>query len=171
MEVGADVTPAVNASSIMCPYSDHLPLILVPRVIQRFGRRKRFLFDNMWLREDRCREIITQSWGRTVGHDTLFRIESCAEDIWRWGRGYNKDFQRKIENCKARLELHCCLISLFRTLIRRLVNLRSLAAESRRDLRSSCSSSTLTSIESVSRGIMGDRSKNGIERMKWKERK
>ncbi|XP_031110482.1 callose synthase 2-like [Ipomoea triloba] len=68
-----------------------------------------------------------------------------------------------------------------------IVRCRSLAAESRRDLRSSCSSSTLTSIEvcyadprvifcfsgnqSVSRGIMGDRRKNGIEKMKWKERK
>nr|GLL44928.1 uncharacterized protein LOC109158536 [Ipomoea trifida] len=91
----------------MCPYSDHLPLILYPRVLQRFLRRKRFLFDNMWLREDKCREIVAQSWSRSAGRDTLFRIESCAEDIWRWGRNYNKDFQRKIKNCKARLEYSC----------------------------------------------------------------
>nr|GMC66952.1 uncharacterized protein LOC109171582 [Ipomoea batatas] len=58
-------------------------------------KRKRFLFDNMWLREDKCREIVAQSWDRTIGLDVLSRIECCGQDIWRWGKNYNKDFQRR----------------------------------------------------------------------------
>ncbi|XP_019172485.1 PREDICTED: uncharacterized protein LOC109167867 [Ipomoea nil] len=53
---------------------------------------------------DRCREIVDNSWGRTLGLSVLDRIEACGQDIWRWGRSYNKEFQRNIDGCKARLE-------------------------------------------------------------------
>ncbi|XP_031117628.1 uncharacterized protein LOC116021122 [Ipomoea triloba] len=92
-----------QASSLICPYSDHLPLMLSPESLNRPGSRRRFCFDNMWLREDKCREIVAQSWERTRGMDVITRVECCGRDIWRWGRNYNKEFQRKIEKCKGRL--------------------------------------------------------------------
>nr|GMD88224.1 Transposon TX1 uncharacterized [Ipomoea batatas] len=39
-----------------------------------------------------------------MGLDVLTRIETCGSDIWRWGKTYNKEFQRQIDVCKARLE-------------------------------------------------------------------
>ncbi|XP_019166537.1 PREDICTED: uncharacterized protein LOC109162272 [Ipomoea nil] len=93
-----------TACSLACPYSDHLPLILTPVVTTTVWQRKRFLFDNMWLREDKCRAIVSHCWDRTTGLDVLTRIESCGRDIWRWGKNYNRDFQRKIERCKSRLD-------------------------------------------------------------------
>nr|GLL42008.1 uncharacterized protein LOC109167867 [Ipomoea trifida] len=59
---------------------------------------------DMDVREDKCREIITNSWSRTMGLDVLSRIETCGSDLWRWGKSYNREFQRKIDVCKARLE-------------------------------------------------------------------
>lgn len=50
-----------SASSLVCPYSDHFPLLLVPVATSHVTRRKRFLFDNMWLREEKCCEIVTHS--------------------------------------------------------------------------------------------------------------
>nr|GMD27056.1 uncharacterized protein LOC109174453 [Ipomoea batatas] len=67
-------------------------------------KRRRFCFDNMWLREDVCREIVEHSWHRTMGLDVPSRIEVCGQDVWRWGKNFNKDFQRRIEKCKGRLE-------------------------------------------------------------------
>nr|GMD42551.1 uncharacterized protein LOC109174453 [Ipomoea batatas] len=55
--------------------------------------------DTEQLREEKCREIVTQSWERMMGLDVFTRIEHCGNDIWRWGRTYNKDFQRRIDNC------------------------------------------------------------------------
>nr|GMC66645.1 uncharacterized protein LOC109158536 [Ipomoea batatas] len=72
--------------------------------IRVISLRKRFCFDNMWLREDRCREIVMQSWDRMRGLDIITRVECCGKDIWRWGRNYNKDYQRKIDACKRRLD-------------------------------------------------------------------
>lgn len=93
-----------KASSLTCPYSNHLPLILTPVVVTNTSRRRRFYFDNMWIREDKCKEIAVNSWSRTLGLDVLDRIEVCGADLWRWGKGYNKEFQRRIDACKIRLE-------------------------------------------------------------------
>ncbi|XP_019152437.1 PREDICTED: uncharacterized protein LOC109149232 [Ipomoea nil] len=93
-----------TSCSLPCVYSDHIPLLLTPIVAVNGVRRKRFLFDNMWLREDRCREIVAHSWERTRGQDVLHRIEICGRDIWRWGKSYNRDFKRRIDQCKLRLE-------------------------------------------------------------------
>ncbi|XP_019164501.1 PREDICTED: uncharacterized protein LOC109160652 [Ipomoea nil] len=67
-----------TASSIHFPYSDHLPLILNPTAERRETRRARFCFDNIWLREDMCCEIVSHSWERTTGLDTLTRIARCS---------------------------------------------------------------------------------------------
>lgn len=50
-----------KASSLTCPYSNHLPLILTPVVVTNTSRRRRFYFDNMWIREDKCKEIAVNS--------------------------------------------------------------------------------------------------------------
>nr|GMD98984.1 uncharacterized protein LOC109158536 [Ipomoea batatas] len=60
-----------TATSMVCPYSDHLPLILTPGTIARRNTRKRFCFDNA---------------------------------IWRWGKTYNKEFQRSIDSCRRRMD-------------------------------------------------------------------
>nr|GMD77815.1 ribonuclease H [Ipomoea batatas] len=88
----------VKACSLTCPYSDHLPLVLTPVVLSQTTRRRRFCFDNMWIREDKCREIVTNSWSRTMSLDMLGRIEVCGADLWKWGRGYNKEFQRRVDH-------------------------------------------------------------------------
>nr|GLL21696.1 uncharacterized protein LOC109154879 [Ipomoea trifida] len=76
-----DVGMGASASSITCPYSDHLPILLTPKVIVHAPRRKRFCFDNMWLREEVCRKIVEQSWGKTMGLDILERVDVCSQDL------------------------------------------------------------------------------------------
>nr|GMC93239.1 probable linoleate 9S-lipoxygenase 5 [Ipomoea batatas] len=93
-----------KAWSFVCPYSDHLPIMITPEVVRRAHRRSRFCFDNMWLKEIACREIVEHSWDKTLGLDVLTRITVCSHDIWRWGRVYNKDFLRKIDSTKSKLE-------------------------------------------------------------------
>ncbi|XP_019150943.1 PREDICTED: uncharacterized protein LOC109147742 [Ipomoea nil] len=93
-----------TATSLVCPYSDHLPLLLTPVVAVQTTRRRRFLFDNMWLREHRCREIVAKSWEGSRGRDVMTKLQWCGRDIWRWGKNYNKDFLRRIENCKATMD-------------------------------------------------------------------
>lgn len=39
-----------------------------------------------------------------MGLDVLDRVEVCGQDIWRWYKSYNKQYQKKIECCKLRLD-------------------------------------------------------------------
>ncbi|XP_031092328.1 uncharacterized protein LOC115997019 [Ipomoea triloba] len=97
-----------KACSLTCPYSDHLPLILMPVVIPMGICHRRFYFDNARIREDKCREIISNRWSWTIGQDVLDHIAVCGIDLGRWGKNYNKEYQRKIDVCKSRLE-HLCM--------------------------------------------------------------
>lgn len=44
--------------------SDHLPLLLkLKRIQARKGRgKRRFMFENMWIQEDSCRETVKTAW-------------------------------------------------------------------------------------------------------------
>nr|GMD29278.1 pleckstrin homology domain-containing protein 1-like [Ipomoea batatas] len=59
---------------------------------RRITGKRRFCFDNTWLREDTCRDIVLHSWERTLGLDVLLKIEACSNDIasrgWRNGGCY-----------------------------------------------------------------------------------
>nr|GLL22040.1 uncharacterized protein LOC109184755 [Ipomoea trifida] len=67
----AELVPFSDSSNEKVPsvtIGNQKPMVAAP------PRRKRFCFDNMWLREDICKEIVEQSWYRTVGLDILNRV-------------------------------------------------------------------------------------------------
>ncbi|XP_019151965.1 PREDICTED: uncharacterized protein LOC109148684 [Ipomoea nil] len=74
-----------RAQSFIVPYSDHLPLVITPSIQPRVQKKAMFCFD-------------------IVGQDILSRVEACAADISKWGRGYNREFQPKTEYGLLRLE-------------------------------------------------------------------
>nr|GMD48633.1 uncharacterized protein LOC109154879 [Ipomoea batatas] len=65
-------TEGAKACSVICPYSDHTPLMIMPVVVNSAMHRRRFCFDNMWLKEGR--EIVEHNWDKTMGMDVLDRI-------------------------------------------------------------------------------------------------
>lgn len=56
-----EIFAEVHVESIMCSYSDHLPLFMQPVRSTCTIRRRRFQFENAWLKEGRCREIVSFS--------------------------------------------------------------------------------------------------------------
>ncbi|XP_019190306.1 PREDICTED: uncharacterized protein LOC109184723 [Ipomoea nil] len=59
-----------RARSISVPSSDHLPMLLCTVPTARRQRRNKFKFENVWLKENQCREIVTACWG-AVERSTL----------------------------------------------------------------------------------------------------
>nr|GMD80243.1 uncharacterized protein LOC109167502 [Ipomoea batatas] len=71
-----------RASSITVPRSDHLSLhlqILPPPIP---NPRSQFRFENLWLREYLCREVMLESWARTQGLPLMDRLGRCGKSIW-----------------------------------------------------------------------------------------
>lgn len=58
--------------------SDHLPLVLWPKLTKETRYKKSFKFENLWLQEDRCREIVVKSWENSHGLDIMDRIAQCG---------------------------------------------------------------------------------------------
>lgn len=99
-----DIFGGAKASSIEAPVSDHLPLVLWPTPTERCKKRRSFKFENSWIRERQCREIVQNTWASTRGMHISNRLNICSNEIWIWGKNRVRDFQKQIEWCKRRLE-------------------------------------------------------------------
>ncbi|XP_019153445.1 PREDICTED: uncharacterized protein LOC109149908 [Ipomoea nil] len=93
-----------SASSLEAPCSDHLPLILWSAPTIRVNRRKRFRFENCWITEPQCREIISRNWVLSEGMNLSTRFDICSRALWNLGKNLNKSLQPKIEFWKRRME-------------------------------------------------------------------
>ena len=48
-------------------------------------RKRRFRFENAWLKESECREIVVGNWERSVSGHIQDKIQLCSGDLWIWG--------------------------------------------------------------------------------------
>lgn len=65
--------------------SDHLPIFLQPHKQVYVTRRKRFKFENVWLREDECRKIVQNGWDDAGERDITEKIMFCGTILQEWG--------------------------------------------------------------------------------------
>lgn len=73
-----------KASSVEAACSDHLPLVLWPVPSIRFAACKRFCFENVWLKEEQCRDIIVHSWNTNGNLDIMSKITICSNNVGVW---------------------------------------------------------------------------------------
>lgn len=83
--------------------SDHLPLNLQLNRQVYVLKTKRFRFENNWIREKDCLQVVKNSWGSTVGEDILSRISFCCLKLEEWGGGVNQEFKLKLIDCRKKL--------------------------------------------------------------------
>nr|GME10102.1 uncharacterized protein LOC109179108 [Ipomoea batatas] len=96
---------ATRARSLITSRSDHLPILLTVESSQPIARLKRFKFENLWLREDQCREVVISSWYSSRGFDILGRLGKCSDAVWRWGKLFTRNFLQRIEYWEKRMEI------------------------------------------------------------------
>lgn len=84
--------------------SDHLPLFLQlnRKVYEPQGHR--FRFENVWLREKECLNVVRNGWDRAVGMDIMSKIRLCAEKLQQWGGGLSKEYNVKMQQCRLKLK-------------------------------------------------------------------
>ncbi|XP_019189731.1 PREDICTED: uncharacterized protein LOC109184143 [Ipomoea nil] len=97
-----DLFEGANAESFEAPASDHIPIAIWPSPASRSRKRRCFKFENYWLKETRCREIVHQSWSNSQGLQISSRFEICSYENWKWGIDYNRNMQPQIDNLKKR---------------------------------------------------------------------
>lgn len=83
--------------------SDHLPLYLHLQTKVYIPRSRRFKFENVWLKESDCVNVVTDRWRHTKGREIDEKINYCCLNLDEWGGGFSKEYKRKLMEYKARM--------------------------------------------------------------------
>lgn len=85
--------------------SDHSPLLLVPEVLLKGNNKKQFRFENAWLTEPVCFQIIKDCWEEDNSSHVVTKVKKCAESLEVWGREITNCFGKRINECKLRMRM------------------------------------------------------------------
>ncbi|XP_074342053.1 uncharacterized protein LOC141679451 [Apium graveolens] len=96
--------PTNKVYNLIAPSSDHSAIFLQVSVWRPVARNYKFRFENCWLRESRCSDIVAESWRRTEGLNMEQRIEVCGFELKKWGDTLVKDFQKRLQRVRETLE-------------------------------------------------------------------
>lgn len=84
--------------------SDHLPLYLHLNKRIYVHKQQRFHFENMWLREQDCRNVVCNGWEIGIGLDIIEKIRMCTIKLQEWGGGLSNEYKIKIQNCRMKMK-------------------------------------------------------------------
>ncbi|XP_062113338.1 uncharacterized protein LOC133824468 [Humulus lupulus] len=83
--------------------SDHSPLLLDPIFTQSSPQEKKFRFENAWLREPVCQQIVSDIWDSCIDRDILGKLAHYGQVLGSWGKEVTGNFNHRIHLCKKKL--------------------------------------------------------------------
>lgn len=84
--------------------SDHSPIFLVSKIEHSLVRLHRFRFENAWLTDPMCLELVKNNWTQNLDVSVMIKLEGCKEILDGWGRGLTGNFKNRINMCKSVLK-------------------------------------------------------------------
>lgn len=99
-----DMFPTAFVQVMEVAPSDHLPLFLMLNRTVYVPKIQRFHFENMWVKNSECRNLVQHSWESVEGEELMTKIEFCRMKLEEWGGGETKKFKQSINHCRARLQ-------------------------------------------------------------------
>ncbi|KAH9727416.1 reverse transcriptase domain-containing protein [Citrus sinensis] len=97
--------PTAKVWSLEASCSNHLPIFLDPKPSTPIPRHNRFRFENLWMREQECEQIISRSWSSTDGLPIQQKLNVCGVDLLKWGGKLVRDFCNRIAGCKKKMNM------------------------------------------------------------------
>ncbi|KAL0010115.1 hypothetical protein SO802_005223 [Lithocarpus litseifolius] len=99
--------PGSIVHHLQCTSSDHCPLLINLLSLDPSPKKRIFKFEEMWLLDERCAEMVEASWSSySVGHrdsDILKRVEICGRDLAWWNHNIFGNVRKELINKKALL--------------------------------------------------------------------
>lgn len=81
--------------------SDHLPILLVVKCFVEQRHAHRFRFENTWLRETGCRNLIFDIWQSSSNMDAAGKLEACRSALKSWGINLRLKHKVEMDECLA----------------------------------------------------------------------
>ncbi|XP_074346657.1 uncharacterized protein LOC141685458 [Apium graveolens] len=95
--------PSAEIKVLDVSTSDHLPLVLNLNSQVYVPKGRRFKFENVWIKEVECLNLVKESWHNNGPGGILSKIEYCCLKLEEWGGGKVKEWRVKIKNCREQL--------------------------------------------------------------------
>lgn len=99
-----DVFPLAKLYSLEGSPSDHAAICLEPKRRSTENRRRRFRFENAWLTESLCYQIVKDNWEGSKDLDIMQKIKQCGKRLDLWGKDVTCNFSTRIKKCKVELK-------------------------------------------------------------------
>lgn len=96
--------PDTKLTNLEHTSSDHCPIMLEPFIRADVGHSKRFIFENAWLKDPLCFEIVKDCWRIEERGDIISKINLCAAKLSKWGRKITGNFASRIRRCKKEMK-------------------------------------------------------------------
>ncbi|XP_075645469.1 uncharacterized protein LOC142616517 [Castanea sativa] len=98
--------PGTRVHHLRCDSSDHAAILIVFSGLDPPKRKKLFRFEEMWLSNPGCYEIVQAVWNRCETEHVegiLGRVEKCGRDLSWWNTNVFGNVQRELENLRKLL--------------------------------------------------------------------
>ena len=93
--------PGTKVHHLPCLSSDHCPLFINPSGIEIPSYKKPFRFEEMWLSDSGCGEVVEAAWRSCVSLDPtkeiLGKIEKCGNDLTWWNYNVFGNVRRELK--------------------------------------------------------------------------
>ena len=89
--------PSTKVHHLRCDSSDHIPIHIVYSRLDPPRRKKLFRFEEMWLSNLGCKEIVQDVWngsGTESEEGILRRVEKCGRDLSWWNKNVIRNVRR-----------------------------------------------------------------------------
>ena len=102
-----DMFLATKVVHLECGSSDHKPLIIGLKGIQ-IKKRKPWRFEQMWLEDVGCSEVVDLAWRRNFSGNSMMQVEGkikeCQEKLKQWNRVSFRSITRALKEKKQQLK-------------------------------------------------------------------
>lgn len=99
-----ELFPDAEVRVLEVSISDHMPLYLQLNRKIYVPKDKRFHFENMWIQEKDCRNIIEDCWKNGDSNDLLEKMARCCARLEEWGGGMLREMKLRIVNCRKEMQ-------------------------------------------------------------------
>lgn len=100
-----EMFPLAEVQVLATSTSDHMPLMLHLHRKVFVQRGRRFKFENMWIGDEECKNIVQACWNEQNMGDLLETIDRCCMKLEEWGGGLIREMRVKIDT--YRKEMQC----------------------------------------------------------------
>lgn len=99
-----DLFPEASLTNLEVTTSDHCPLLLELDKCDNVHHLKPFRFENAWLKEPICQQIVQDVWNQHIQLSLYEKLTECANVLSIWGQEVTGNFKKRINGYKKILK-------------------------------------------------------------------